>query len=120
MTTDLIIELYHMVPLDEKKHHVVSLATSYYSDLITVTVAGALAYARTHRTAQATARVCVRGRVSCLHECVVHSVRHSLCACISSHIIYSQRAEGRREALRGPLSPSLHGRTRTKCDGVTY
>ena len=42
MTTDLIIELYHMVPLDEKKHHVVSLATSYYSDLITVTVAGAL------------------------------------------------------------------------------
>ena len=41
MTTDLIIELYHMVPLDEKKHHVVSLATSYYLDLITVTVAGA-------------------------------------------------------------------------------
>ena len=78
----------------------------------------ALASARTACTAQATARVCVRGRVSCLHECVVNSVRHSLRARIASHIIYSQRAEGRREALRGALSPSLHGRTKSKCDGV--
>ena len=70
----------------------------------------ALASARTACTAQATARVFVRGRVSYLHECVVNSVRHSLRARIASHIIYSQRAE------RAAVRPSA-GLCRHPCTG---
>ena len=50
-----------MVPLDEKKHHVVSLATSYYSDLITVTVAGANTDGRPFQSGVADARVARAG-----------------------------------------------------------